>query len=261
MGDMRVIPVIDLLGGQVVRGVGGRRDEYRPIVSSSVASSEPAAVAVALQEWFGLPRIYVADLDAITGSLPGVPGGARDLKSWQAIAAAGWALTIDAGLQTAEEVVSLSELLRRDFSDAEFVIGLESLRSLADLAELKRSDVDLERAVFSLDLKTGVPLTQDAEWRGASAIDLMSEVHRCGIRRAIVLDLGDVGSGQGTSTLPLVRQLHEQFPDLEIIAGGGVRGLEDLRQLQTAGATAALVASALHDGRLTPADLRSLSNS
>ena len=30
---MEVIPVIDLLGGQVVRGVAGRRDEYRPIVS------------------------------------------------------------------------------------------------------------------------------------------------------------------------------------------------------------------------------------
>lgn len=251
MGGMRVIPVIDLLGGQVVRGVGGRRDEYRPIVSSLVTSSEPAMVAAALKRCFKLDRIYVADLDAITR-------GERGLPSWQGIAAAGWALTIDAGLRTAEEIASLSELLQRDFSAAEFVIGLESFRSLAELTEL--STTVMQRAVFSLDLKSGVPLTQDAEWRGASAMELMSEVYRGGIRRAIVLDLADVGSGQGTSTLPLVRELRDRFPDLEIIAGGGVRGPDDLRQLQAAGAAAALVASALHDGRLTPADLLSLSH-
>jgi phosphoribosylformimino-5-aminoimidazole carboxamide ribotide isomerase len=253
MGGMRVIPVIDLLGGQVVRGVGGRRDEYRPIVSSLVESSEPAAVALGLKKRFELPRIYVADLDAIGG-------GERDVCSWQAIAAAGWALTIDAGLRTAAEVASLGDLLRRDFVDAEFVIGLESCRCLADLAELNRCGVNMRSAVFSLDLKAGVPLTQDADWRGASPVEVMSEVHRCGIRRTIVLDLADVGSGQGTSTLPLVRQLRDRFPDLEIIAGGGVRGPGDLRQLQASGADAALVASALHDGRLTPADLQSLSN-
>ncbi len=255
MGDMHVIPVIDLLGGQVVRGVGGRRDEYRPIVSSLVPSSEPAAVAMALKNRFELTRMYVADLDAITG-------GAGDVDSWKAIAAAGWELTIDAGLRTAEEAVSLWEFLRRDFATADFVIGHESFRCLGDLAELNhRSAMNMQRAVFSLDLKAGVPLTQDAEWRGASTMELMSEVHRCGIRRTIVLDLADVGSGQGTSTLPLVRQLRDRFPDLEIIAGGGVRGPADLRQLQAAGADAALVASALHDGRLTPADLHSLSNS
>ena len=29
---MEVIPVLDLKGGLVVRGVAGRRDEYRPVV-------------------------------------------------------------------------------------------------------------------------------------------------------------------------------------------------------------------------------------
>jgi phosphoribosylformimino-5-aminoimidazole carboxamide ribotide isomerase len=251
---MQIIPVIDLLQGQVVRGVGGRRDEYRPIVSSLVASADPGEVATAIQQRFQLPRIYVADLDAITG-------GNRDVAAWRAIAAAGWALTIDAGLRTAAEIADLWRLLDRDFVAAEFVIGLESLRSLAELGELHRcGEPVLQNGVFSLDLKAGVPLTLDAQWRSASALELMSEVYRCGMRRTIVLDLADVGSGAGTSTLPLVRQLHEQFPELEIIAGGGVRGLDDLRQLKAAGATAALVASALHDGRLTLQDLYSLSD-
>ena len=43
---MRIIPVLDVLGGCVVRGVGGRRDEYRPIVSKLCNSREPPAVTV-----------------------------------------------------------------------------------------------------------------------------------------------------------------------------------------------------------------------
>lgn len=254
MGGMRVIPVIDLLGGQVVRGVGGRRDEYRRIVSSLTTSSEPGAVAAALKRHFDLRQIYVADLDSILGA-------ESDDAAWRAIAAAGWAVMIDAGLRTSAEAAALGEFLQRDFPGAEFVIGLESFRDLSELVELNnRSTLNMRQAIFSLDLKGGVPLTEDDDWRGASPFELMSEVHRCGIRRTIVLDLADVGSGQGTSTLPLVRQLRDRFQDLEIIAGGGVRGTEDLRQLQAAGANGALVASALHDGRLTPADLHSLSN-
>lgn len=246
---MRFIPVIDLLGGVVVRGVGGHRDEYRPLVSSLTPSAEPGAIARALQQNFPVHRVYVADLDAITR-------GERDVESWRAIAAADLSLTLDAGLQTAAEAADLFEFVKGKFVRLELVIGLESWRRLSDLCELNAAGWLADRAVFSLDLKSGVPLTQDPDWKTASPLEIMAEVIRCGIRRAIVLDLADVGSGQGTSTLPLIRQLHEQFPDLEIIAGGGVRGPADLRQLSAAGASAALVASALHDGRLTATDIR-----
>ena len=67
---MRILPVLDLKGGQVVRGVAGRRKEYRPIVSRIVSSAEPLAVARAFREQFGLRELYVADLDAIAGGPP-----------------------------------------------------------------------------------------------------------------------------------------------------------------------------------------------
>jgi len=249
---MHVIPVIDLLGRQVVRGVGGRRDEYRPIVSSLVASSEPGAVAAALQQSFRLPRVYVADLDAIMHSQ-------RDVKSWQAIAAAGWQLTIDAGLQTADDAAELRDFLARDFPGAEYVIGLESWKKLSDLEKLSRhGEPVLPSAVFSLDLKEGRPLTRDPAWHEASAVEIGRKVARCGIRRLIVLDLADIGGGGGTSTLPLIRQLRQEWPDLEIVAGGGIRGPADLRELAAAGVSAALVASALHDGRITASDINAL---
>ncbi|WP_254513750.1 HisA/HisF-related TIM barrel protein [Anatilimnocola floriformis] len=241
---MRVVPVIDLLGGMVVRGVGGRRDEYRPIVSSLVDSAEPQAVAAALRQHFGLPRVYVADLDAIMR-------GERDVKSWRAIADAGLQLSIDAGLKSADEANELEDFLARDFAEAEYVIGLESWQDLAELAKLSRPEV----AVFSLDLKQGRPLTKDLAWQAATPQEIVAEVYRHGLRRLIVLDLADVGSGQGTSTLSLIRQFLARWPDLQIVAGGGIRGPADLRELQAAGIRGALVASALHDGRLTAQDI------
>ena len=43
-----------------------------------------------------------------------------------------------------------------------------------------------------------------------------------------------------------------------MIAGGGVRGPEDLRLLRQCGVGTALIASALHDGRLTRTDWEEL---
>ena len=61
--------------------------------------------------------------------------------------------------------------------------------------------------------------------------------------------------GGGTRTLDLCREIRRHHPDLTIVAGGGVRGLDDLKTLADAGCDAALVASALHDGRLTRQDI------
>ena len=72
-----------------------------------------------------------------------------------------------------------------------------------------------------------------------------------GVRRMIVLDLARVGIGEGTGTEKLCARLTAAHPSLEVIAGGGVRGPEDLRRLTGCGVRTALVASALHDGRLT----------
>jgi phosphoribosylformimino-5-aminoimidazole carboxamide ribotide isomerase len=71
----------------------------------------------------------------------------------------------------------------------------------------------------------------------------------------IVLDLAQVGVDAGISTLELCRHLHDTHPSVEIISGGGVRHVDDLTQLASAGCDAALVASALHDGRLTTDDI------
>ena len=67
---MRIIPVLDIMGGVVVRGVAGRRSEYRPIQSQLCSIAEPATVAQAIVDRFRTIEFYIADLDAIAGSEP-----------------------------------------------------------------------------------------------------------------------------------------------------------------------------------------------
>ena len=62
---LKIIPVIDVLGGVVVHAVRGRRKEYQPLKSGLCESTDPVDVAAALKA-LGFSELYVADLDAIT---------------------------------------------------------------------------------------------------------------------------------------------------------------------------------------------------
>jgi uncharacterized protein related to proFAR isomerase len=72
-----------------------------------------------------------------------------------------------------------------------------------------------------------------------------------------VLDLARVGSGGGPD-VALLAELHSRLPDVEVLAGGGVRHAGDLRALAGAGAAGALVATALHGGAIGRDELRAL---
>src|SRR5256886_15295063 len=99
---MRILPVLDLMHGQVVRGIAGRRHEYRPIRSPLTTSAVPLAVARAFREHFGLIELYLADLDAIAGSPPAL-GTYADLQNDE------FKLLIDAGLRSAADAAPLLE--------------------------------------------------------------------------------------------------------------------------------------------------------
>ena len=71
-----------------------------------------------------------------------------------------------------------------------------------------------------------------------------------------MLDLLRVGSGEGPD-LTSISELHARFPDLELLAGGGVRNAADLGALADAGARPApSIATALHNGAISADELR-----
>ncbi len=236
-----VLPVLDLLDGVVVRGVAGRREEYLPIRSRLTSSVDPLDVARALRGEFGFERLYVADLDGIVHRRPNW-AIARQLVE------AGFKLLVDGGVETIEDVRKWRSL------GCDVVIGLESCRSPDDLASMAAAG---KSVTFSLDLQNGEPKRHRAAtgWSDAP-LEIARQALGCGIRRLIVLDLADVGMESGTRTGSLCRSLLAEFPHMPLTCGGGVRGRDDLLCWREVGVQQVLVASALHDGRLTPDDLR-----
>jgi phosphoribosylformimino-5-aminoimidazole carboxamide ribotide isomerase len=236
---MRVIPVLDIKDGLVVRGIGGRREEYRPIVSKLTTSCRPVDVARAFRDQLRLAEIYLADLDAIAGAPP----------SWRVygeIQSLGCRLWVDAGVR---HVADALELARHGIQDV--VVGLETIPGPEVLTSTCR-ELGGDRIIFSLDHKDGRPLGELAPWKQPDIYAIAAQAIEGGIRRLLILDLTRVGMGQGPGTEIICRKLADDYPDVEISVGGGIRDAADLRRLADCGVTSVLVASALHDEQLRP---------
>lgn len=240
---MRILPVLDVMRCQVVRGIAGRRSDYKPIVSRLTSSTAPVDVARAFREHFGFEELYCADLDAIAGKAPA-------LQLYEDLKTQGFRLWVDAGLRRAPDA---APLLNHGVDS--IIVGLETCSGPAMLAELL-DRAPASRAVFSLDLKGGQALASTGDWPVREPFAIAADVVALGVRRLLVLDLAQVGVGAGVGTQPLCRRLRASYPMLEIAAGGGVRGLDDVHAMAAVGVDWLLAASALHNGRLDGATVR-----
>lgn len=270
---MRLIPVLDLKQGVVVRGVGGRRDEYRAVESRVARSADPLEVANSLHATFGFREFYLADLDAIAGAPPH-SNVIRELVRRE------MRLSVDAGLRDVAAGRALLDAgVDRVIAALESSPGPEQLRSLVKA-------LGPERVTFSVDMKGGALLTAGEGWLSevgeltgregaakpqawlgggvnggssgvgdfAQALAIAGQAVACGVRSLIVLDLAGVGEGLGVPTVELCRAVRALSAEVEIITGGGVRNGDDLALLAEASVDGVLVASALHDGSLSPAE-------
>jgi phosphoribosylformimino-5-aminoimidazole carboxamide ribotide isomerase len=101
-------------------------------------------------------------------------------------------------------------------------------------------------------MKAGKPLGRPELWQTAEPWVIAERALAAGVRRMIVLDLAQVGLGAGVGTEDLCRRLKKAHPHVQLATGGGVRSIGDVRRLEEIGVAFVLVASALHDGRITP---------
>jgi HisA/HisF family protein len=248
---MRIVPVLDLKGGIVVHARRGQRAEYAPLRSRLVDGSEPVAVALALCAVCRTSTLYVADLDALAGE----PVDVATLTGLAAVAEP-W---VDAGATDPERAASLARA-----GVARNVVGTESLGpasasepgATGEPAAAGTTDAAGAPAVtplrmLSVDLRDGALISPRPELTGRDPAAAAPLARALGVHEILVIDLLRVGSGAGPP-VDAVAQLAEALPGLEIYAGGGVRDDDDLRALESAGATGALVATALHEGRVTP---------
>lgn len=92
-----------------------------------------------------------------------------------------------------------------------------------------------------------------AAWGTDDPAAIASLAIEAGVVRFIHLDLARVGTGRGVE-VPAVLPSE----GVEWIVGGGIAGIEQVRELARAGFNGVLVGSALHDGRITAGDLESM---
>jgi phosphoribosylformimino-5-aminoimidazole carboxamide ribotide isomerase len=222
---MQIIPVIDLMHGLVVHAKLGERAAYRPIETPLSPTADPVDVVSGLTRLASFRTLYIADLDAILkrgdnfAALDRLRRAFPDCELW-----------IDNGAADARQVAAT-----RPFGAQ--VIGSESQRDLGLLAS-ERS------ALLSLDFR-GEAFQGPPEL--LSRPDLWPP-------RIIVMTLARIGGGRGPDFERLAA-IRGVAGSRRVYAAGGVRGRRDLDALQAAGAAGALVASALHDGRISSEDL------
>ena len=76
-----------------------------------------------------------------------------------------------------------------------------------------------------------------------------------GIRKVICTDISCDGMLSGPS-IDLYKEMLEKFPDLYLMASGGVSNVDDIIALNEAGVSGVIFGKALYEGHITLKDLR-----
>jgi phosphoribosylformimino-5-aminoimidazole carboxamide ribotide isomerase len=231
---MIIIPVLDLMNGEVVHAKHGNRHEYLPIRSVLTDSSEPRAVVQALLALYPFKQLYIADIDAIqkTGShkniILKIMNSFPNLEIW-----------LDVGF---DKEKSITNYQSRNFKP---VLGSECLTSIAQYQAL--STVSKGGTILSLDYK-------DQRFQGTQ--DLLTDANLWP-EDVIVMTLNKVGSNAGPDLAKLA-SIKMRTKHSKIYAAGGVRNSADLETLKANNISGALVASALHNGALSQQQIKLL---
>ena len=231
---MEVIPVIDLKDGVVVHARMGMRSAYAPIETPLSPTSQPIDVARGLLSIFPFKKFYVADLNAIenkdnnNAALKRLSLDFPELVFW-----------VDAGIADVHHAQRWFEA-----GLGHLVLGSETQRDSDLIRFLCRNN----RTILSLD------------FRGDAFLGPASLLNEANIwpTNVIVMTLARVGSASGPD-MNWLTTIKSRATNRQVYAAGGVRDANDLASLAAAGIAGALVATSLHNGKLTGAQIARLS--
>ena len=189
--------------------------------------------------------MYVADLDAIAGRGDhlGTVGELAD-----GLGAEPW---VDAGVSDEDAAARLLGA-----GAARVIIGTETLSEISALRALLDA-FSAGQLIVSLDMGERGVLSRCSTLTGRAPMEALELLAAEGVGDVILLALASVGTGAGPDVGTL-RDARAAFPQLGLIAGGGVRDAEDLRVLAAAGADGVLLATALHRGWIDAADIHAV---
>jgi len=239
---LKIVPVIDVLNGIVVHAIRGERRHYHPLRSVLCSSVDPLDMALTFES-LRFDSLYLADLDAILER-------STNFALYQRIRTkTNLDFMVDAGVA---EITKAEKLLKAGVSKT--VIGTETLRGLDFLNKAVKS-FGGNRVVVSIDLKKGEVMSVTENIKSMNPIPLAQTLEKIGVSQIILLDLDRVGTERGANLEVLKGVLKRT--KVKVLVGGGIRSIQDLEELRNLGVFGALVATALHNGKLRVDELQS----
>lgn len=230
---MELIPAIDIIGGKCVRLSQG---DY---AQTKVYNENPLEVAKAFED-VGITRLHLVDLDGAK---------AQHIVNYKVLeqVATHTNLQIDfgGGLKSDEDLRIAFE------SGAAMITGGSIAVKRPEVFEHWLQVYGGERIILGSDVKDE-KIAVNA-WQECTSIDIwtfLADYQKKGVRKTICTDIAYDGMLAGPS-LDLYRRILKQFPDLYLIASGGVSSLDDLYRLQEAGLPAVIFGKAIYEGRIS----------
>lgn len=237
---MRIIPAIDISGGKCVRlaqGDFGQMKVYR---------EDPLEVALEFQN-ANLKYLHLVDLD---GAKQG------EIVNWDVINAIQerTALRVDfgGGVKKTEDVEQLLDLGIHQIN-----IGSLAVKE-PDTFKKWMKAFGPENFVLSADVRNeDVLINGWLESTKLRLFDLISQFEQDGLAYLCCTDITHDGMLNGPN-LTLYKKLINKYPNLNIIASGGVSSIEDIQELNYLKVEAVIIGKALYEKRITPEQLLQL---
>ncbi|MCP9291829.1 1-(5-phosphoribosyl)-5-[(5-phosphoribosylamino)methylideneamino]imidazole-4-carboxamide isomerase [Gracilimonas sediminicola] len=229
---MLTIPAIDLLNGQAVRLHKGSYEEV------TVYDKSPLNQARKFKE-AGFEHIHVVDLNgAKEGKFINLP----HIK--EIIDELGISVQTGGGIRTFEDVEMLL-----DAGLSKVICSSMAIKNEEDW--LKALAKYPGKMILGMDLKDGkIAYSGWLETAEESVESFLSRMIEHGLQEVLCTDISKDGTLSGPN-FELYESLQKQFPDIRLIASGGVSSLDDLHTLNDANIDAVVVGKAYYENRIT----------
>ena len=239
MNYIELIPAIDLIDGKCVRLTKGEYD------SKKIYNEDPVSQAKEFES-LGFKRLHVVDLDGAKSKHIVNDAVLRAITE-----ATNLVVDFGGGIKTAEDI-------EKAFSAGASMVTLGSIAvTNPELCEQWIKKYGAERIILGADVRNGKISING--WKEDSAEDLMPFLEHyvaLGVKNVLCTEISKDGTLAGPA-VELYEQIMSRFPDMHLIASGGVSCNNDIETLQTKGIPAVVFGKAYYEGKIDVASLRS----
>ncbi|WP_243349941.1 1-(5-phosphoribosyl)-5-[(5-phosphoribosylamino)methylideneamino]imidazole-4-carboxamide isomerase [Parabacteroides sp. FAFU027] len=235
---IELVPAIDIIEGKCVRLTQGDYNQ------KTVYNEDPLEVAKMFVD-NGLKRLHLVDLDGAK---------AQHIVNYKVLEriANRTNLIIDfgGGLKTDEDLEIAFN------SGAKMVTGGSIAVKNPDVFSSWLEKFGRDRIILGADVKDNkIAVSGWKEETDLQLNDFLKSYVDKGIYKVISTDISKDGMLQGPAT-ELYKQIMADFPELYVIASGGVSGIEDIEKLDESGVHSVIFGKAIYEGRINLRDLR-----